>query len=142
MAREVATDLEQHVAASINAERAAAGLAELKLEVHLNASAQGHSDWMSATGTFSHTGEDGSTATDRIGDAGFPLTGSWQTAENLAYVSIAGGLDAGELDTCTKASWTARATAPTSSTRTPPTSASASPSGRSRSPASTSRWST
>ena len=99
MAREIATDLEQHVAASINAERAAAGLAELKLEVHLNASAQAHSDWMSETGTFSHTGEDGSTATDRIGDAGFPLTGSWQTAENLAYVSIAGGLDAGELDT-------------------------------------------
>ena len=99
MAREIATDLEQHVAASINAERAAAGLAELKIEVHLNASAQGHSDWMSATGTFSHTGEDGSTATDRIGDAGFPLTGSWQTAENLAYVSIADGLGADELDT-------------------------------------------
>jgi hypothetical protein len=99
MATEIASDLEQHVAASINAERAAAGLAELKLEVHLNASAQAHSAWMSETGTFSHTGEDGSTATDRIGDAGFPLTGSWQTAENLAYVSIAGGLDAGELDT-------------------------------------------
>ena len=46
MSTQIATELEQHVAASINAERAAAGLAALKIEAHLNASAQAHSDWM------------------------------------------------------------------------------------------------
>jgi len=98
MATEVATDLEQHVAAAINAERAAAGLPELKVEAHLNASAQAHSEWMGETGTFSHSGEGGSSATERIEEAGFPLSGSWQTAENLAYISISGAIDAEEVD--------------------------------------------
>ena len=91
MSTQLATDLEQRVAASINAERADAGLPALEIEAHLNASAQGHSDWMADTGRFSHTGEDGSHATDRIAGAGFPLEGAWRTAENIAYVSIAGG---------------------------------------------------
>jgi hypothetical protein len=98
MATEVATDLEQHVAAAINAERAAAGLPELKVEAHLNASAQAHSEWMGETGTFSHVGEGGSSATERIEGAGFPLSGAWQTAENLAYISISGGIDEAEVD--------------------------------------------
>ena len=74
------------------------GSSRLKIEAHLNASAQSHSEWMGETGTFSHSGENGSTATDRIEEAGFPLTGSWQTAENIAYVSVTGELDAGEAD--------------------------------------------
>lgn len=82
----------------MNEERSAEGLPPLKIEVHLNASAQAHSDWMAETETLSHTGEDGSDATDRIEDSGFPLTGSWTTAENLAYTSLEGGLDAGEAD--------------------------------------------
>jgi hypothetical protein len=98
MAIQTATDLEQELAASINAERAAAGLAPLKIEAHLNASAQAHSDWMAGTGKFSHAGEGGSSATERIDEAGFPLTGSWQTAENIAYISITGDLDSGEAD--------------------------------------------
>jgi hypothetical protein len=98
MPTEIATDLEQRVAASINAERAAAGLPELKVEAHLNASAQGHSDWMAETGTLSHTGAGGSSATERIDEAGFPLEGKWQTAENVAYGSLSGPLDAGEAD--------------------------------------------
>ena len=98
MSTEVATQLEQHIAASINAERAAAGLDPLKIEAHLNSAAQSQSDWMGDTGTFSHAGEDGSTAADRIGDAGFPLTGSSRVAENIGYSSISGELDEGEAD--------------------------------------------
>jgi hypothetical protein len=98
MTTEVATELEQRVADSINAERAAAGLPELKIETHLNASAQGHSDWMAETGTFSHTGAGGSDATDRIDAAGLPLEGDWHTAENIAMRSLDGGLGAGEVD--------------------------------------------
>jgi hypothetical protein len=98
MPTEIATELEQRLVALINAERAAEGLPELKIEAHLNSSAQSHSEWMGETGTFSHTGEDGSSATDRIEDAGFPLTGSWQTAENIAFISVTGELDASEAD--------------------------------------------
>jgi hypothetical protein len=95
---EVATDLEQRLAELINASRSAEGLSPLKIEAHLNASAQAHSDWMAETETFSHEGEDGSSSTDRIEDTGFPLSGNWRTSENLAYSSIAGDLDAGEAD--------------------------------------------
>jgi uncharacterized protein YkwD len=98
MSTQVASELEQHVAASINSERAAAGLPALKVEAHLNAAAQDHSDWMGETGSFTHAGEDDSSPTDRIGDAGFPLTGSWGTAENIAYTSIEGNLDTEEVD--------------------------------------------
>jgi Cysteine-rich secretory protein family len=98
MATQIATELEQQFVAAINAERAAAGLPPLKVEVHLNAAAQSHSDWMTENETLSHTGEDGSDATDRIGDAGFPLTGSWRTAENIAVRSISGSLGDDEVD--------------------------------------------
>lgn len=94
----VATELEQRIAASVNAARADAGLPALKIETHLNASAQAHSDWMGETGTFSHTGEGGSTSGERIEDAGFPLTGDWHTAENIAARTLVGDLDAGEAD--------------------------------------------
>jgi hypothetical protein len=99
MSTETASELEKHVVASINAERAAAGLPDLKIEVHLSAAAQEHSDWMGETGSFTHAGEGGSTPTERIGDSGFPLGGSsWATAENIAYSSIDGQLDTGEAD--------------------------------------------
>jgi len=46
------------------------------------------------TGTFSHTGEGGSRATERIEDAGFPMEGeSWSTRENLGYIGVSGGAD-------------------------------------------------
>jgi cysteine-rich secretory family protein len=98
MSTEIATEFEQRLVALINTERAAAGLSQLKIEAHLNASAQSHSDWMGETGSLTHIGENGSSAADRIGDAGFPLTGPWRTAENLAFTSISGDLDAGEAD--------------------------------------------
>ena len=98
MSTEIATELEQRLVAQINAERAAEGLPALKIEAHLNSSAQSHSEWMGETGTFSHTGENGSSATDRIEDADFPLTGYWQTSENIAFISVTGEMDAGETD--------------------------------------------
>ena len=97
MSTEIATELEQRMVALINEERAAEGLSPLKIEAHLNSSAQSHSEWMGETGIFSHTGEGGSSATERIEDAGFPLTGSW-TAENIALISPSGEMDAGEVD--------------------------------------------
>lgn len=98
MSIETASRLEEHVAASINAEREAEGLAPLKVEAHLNAAAQAHSDWMAETGRLSHTGEGGSSAGDRIAETGFDFSGQWGWAENLAYTSISGGLDRGEAD--------------------------------------------
>ena len=99
MSTEVADDLELRVAASINAARADAGLAPLKVEAHLNSAAQDHSDWMGDTGSpLTHDGEDGSTPTDRIGDSGFPLTGSWGTAENIAARTVVGDLGNDDVD--------------------------------------------
>lgn len=98
MSIETASRLEEHVAAAINAEREAEGLAPLKLEAHLNAAAQSHSDWMAETGRMSHTGEGGSNAGDRIAETGFDFAGQWGWAENLAWSSISGGLDRGETD--------------------------------------------
>ena len=98
MPTEIASELERHVVDAINDERTQAGLPELKIEVHLNASAQGHADWMADTGTLSHTGEGGSTATERMEDAGFPLGNSWRTSENVASGGVSGSLDEGEAD--------------------------------------------
>lgn len=84
-----ADPLELHMLSLINAERTARGLNELELETNLNMSAEEHSQWMLQTNTFSHTGEGGSSATDRI-RAELDLTGSWRTAENIAIQSIRG----------------------------------------------------
>lgn len=99
MPTETANALEQHVVDSINAERAEADLPALKIEVHLNAAAQGHSDWMAETGTTSHDGLGGSSSKERIEDSGFPLGDSWRTSENVASGPVFGALDESELDT-------------------------------------------
>ncbi len=80
-----ASSLERQMLDLINAERAALGRDPVRLELRLNAAAEDHSDWMLDTGTFSHTGEGNSTATQRIRDSGFVLSGSWGTAENIAW---------------------------------------------------------
>ncbi|MCB1354822.1 MAG: CAP domain-containing protein [Rhodobacteraceae bacterium] len=98
MSIEIGTDLEESVVDAINAERSAAGLDPVRMEVHLNASAQDHSDWMAETGELSHDGEDDSTVADRVEETGFPLTGSWRTTENIAYASLEGDVDAGEVE--------------------------------------------
>lgn len=100
MATQIATELEQRLAALINAERVTAGLPEVRIEAHLNASAQAHSDWLAETENISlpHIGENGSTPTQRMEAAEFPLTGDVRTTENLAALSVTGTLDAGEAD--------------------------------------------
>lgn len=76
--------LEFYMLELINEERASRGLHELQLEVHLNSAAEDHSLWMLATNTFSHTGVDGSTSTERIIASGFDYVGTRGTSENIA----------------------------------------------------------
>ena len=86
----VASDLERQMLALINDERTSRGLDPIQLERRLNVSAEDHSEWMRDKDTFSHTGEGGSSPTERMHDAGFVLSGSWRTAENIAWQSIRG----------------------------------------------------
>jgi len=48
--------------------------------------ARGHSDWMLATGNFSHTGENGSTPSQRAEAKSY----NFSVAENIAYLSTSG----------------------------------------------------
>jgi serralysin len=79
---------EQYMLELVNAERAANGVQPLAFDFQLNDSAELHSQWMIATDTFSHTGANGSTPTERMVAAGYQLTGSWTTGENLAWASL------------------------------------------------------
>ena len=74
----------------VNLERTSRGLDELIFDRNLNRSSEDHSEWMQDTGTFSHTGQGGSSATERMRDAGFEFTGSWRSAENIAFGSEGG----------------------------------------------------
>ncbi|WP_270937827.1 CAP domain-containing protein [Falsiroseomonas oryzae] len=49
--------------------------------------ARGHSDWILATDTFSHTGAGGSSPGDRMTAAGYVFSGSWTWGENIALRS-------------------------------------------------------
>lgn len=60
---------------AVNALRASYGLAPYSISPTLMAVAQGHADYMAATGKVSHTGLGGSSATDRLLAAGYPLAG-------------------------------------------------------------------
>ncbi len=63
----------------------------------LSEAATAHSIWMMQTNTFSHTGQGGSSAFDRITDAGYTFTGPFQTyGENLAYGGNTAGIDLNE----------------------------------------------
>jgi Ca2+-binding RTX toxin-like protein len=81
-----ADELERYMLELVNAERALNGLHALKLELNLNSAAEDHSLWMLDTNTFSHTGEDGSTSTERIIASGFDYVGTRGTSENIAYI--------------------------------------------------------
>jgi serralysin len=85
-----ADDYELQMLALINAERATAGLQPLRLNSHLNGSAEDHSRWMLQTDVFSHTGVNGSSATERMIAAGYQFQGSWMSAENIAIQSERG----------------------------------------------------
>jgi uncharacterized protein YkwD len=67
----------------VNSHRVANGAKELALSGQLIGIACAHSQWMTATGIFSHTGRDGTTPFQRCKNAG-----SYCYAENVAYNTI------------------------------------------------------
>ncbi len=83
----IANEYERYMLELVNAERAAVGAAALQLELNLNLSAELHTQWMSSADIFSHTGENGSTARQRMSDAGFDFGTSSTAAENIAAQS-------------------------------------------------------
>ncbi len=85
-----ASTVEREMLALINQERTSRGLNPLELERNLNESSEDHSTWMLDTDRFSHTGQGGSSATQRMQAAGFDLSGSWRTGENIAWQSERG----------------------------------------------------
>ncbi|CUK00234.1 Cysteine-rich secretory protein family protein [Ruegeria denitrificans] len=85
-----ASTFEQEMLALINDERTSRGLNPLQLETRLNDSAEDHSTWMLNADIFSHTGSGGSSATERMQDAGFDFSGSWRSGENIAWQSERG----------------------------------------------------
>lgn len=89
-----ATAYEHYFVKLVNNTRLENGLAPLKIAKPLNESAERHSQWMLYADMFSHVGAGGSSASDRMEKAGFPMYGeSWGTRENLAYVSVRGAAD-------------------------------------------------
>ncbi|MEM8693760.1 MAG: CAP domain-containing protein [Pseudomonadota bacterium] len=80
----IASDAERYMLGLINEERTSRGLVALQLERNLNESSEEHSEWSLRTNTFSHTGAGGSSATQRMREAGFDFSGSWRSAENIA----------------------------------------------------------
>jgi LysM repeat protein len=60
---------------AVNALRASHGLALYSISPILMATAQAHADYMAATGNVSHIGSGGSTVTERLLAAGYPLAG-------------------------------------------------------------------
>ena len=85
-----ANELELGMLALLNDERAAAGLEPLRLITLLNDAAETHSQWMLNTNQFSHRGEDGSSPTDRMQDAGYPFEGNSLALENIGWQSSRG----------------------------------------------------
>ena len=86
----IANELELQMLSLINAERTSRGLNALQLEQDLNEAAEDHSEWMLEEDIFSHTGEAGSSPHERMQDAGFQFSGSWASAENVAWQSTRG----------------------------------------------------
>lgn len=91
----VASPIEQAMLVLINQERIAAGVAPLQFNTTLNAAAEDHSENMLINNIFSHTGFDGSTARERMTDAGYVFSGTNASGENIAYQSERGllGID-------------------------------------------------
>ena len=86
----LASPLEQQMLDLINQERANANLAPLTFNGDLNEASEDHSSWMLDTDTFSHTGQGGSSAGDRIVAAGYQLEGNWTWGENIGWQSERG----------------------------------------------------
>ncbi len=85
-----ASEVELLMLELINEERTSRGLDPLSINNALNDASEDHSQWMLDTDTFSHTGDGGSTATQRIDASDYALEGSWRTAENIGWQSERG----------------------------------------------------
>lgn len=72
----------QEMITLVNEFRASQGLATLQVEPSLMAAAQTHAQWMATSGSFSHTGDGGSSPQDRAAAAGYTGT---------VYENIVGG---------------------------------------------------
>lgn len=59
----------------------------------LEAAATAHSEWMLSADTFSHTGQNGSSAGDRMANLGYDFVGEWKWCENLAWAGTTGTID-------------------------------------------------
>ncbi len=79
---------EQYMLELINAERAAVGAQPLVFDDNLQESTEVHSRWMLASDVFAHEGANGSSPGERMKEAGYRLTGTWASAENIAWVSL------------------------------------------------------
>lgn len=80
------TDAMADLAARINRERVARGLAPLALNPQLTAAAQTHADDIARHRNFGHIGSDGSTATERIARAGYgKYSWGYRIGENWAH---------------------------------------------------------
>jgi len=85
-----ASTFEQEMLTLINQERTSRGLNPVQLETRLNDSSEDHSQWMLEADRFSHTGQNGSSATQRMADAGFEFEGARRSGENIAWQSERG----------------------------------------------------
>ena len=85
-----ANSLELGMLALINDERAAAGLEPLRMITLLNDAAETHSAWMLEADQFSHQGENGTSPSDRMEQAGYPFEGNSLSAENIGWQSARG----------------------------------------------------
>ncbi len=74
-------DRASEVIADVNAYRVALGLAPLEVHPSLMVAAQMHVEWMVRTRNFGHTGEGGSSPSQRAAAAGYPTAG-WYVYEN------------------------------------------------------------
>jgi len=86
----VASPLELEMLTLLNAERTEASLEPLTLNTRLNQAAEDHSAWMLEANVFNHTGEGGSTAGERMEDAGYPFQAPSLAAENIGWQSERG----------------------------------------------------
>jgi hypothetical protein len=65
----------------------------LAFNLYLNDAAQKHSQWMLNNDVFSHTGSGGSTAQERMENAGYEFVPSWSTGENIAWQGTTAEID-------------------------------------------------
>lgn len=83
---------EVSLVADVNADRAAIGLAPLRIDLRLSAIARERSDAMAAAGQLSHVQPDGRTAVDLIGAAGITWYAVGETIGWNNYPSLASSL--------------------------------------------------